>query len=332
VEVQILLKNTFFAALVWRMKESVERFMKRGWSFQKHNSKGRQAYRIFSASRRNKDEEHDKLRASASELLSMYTLLRLWAETEIGDKAEVALERSSFDASCSVIDAILMAKRQLLTMPDAGRLLKRRVTNFMQRHKRAYGTAHVRPKHHWMFDVAEQFLIDPQVFDQFIIERLHLTVKLHADRCDNTFRYERSVLSGVLNSQIAALRLMKGDCCLLDCQTGTLPGFDHAVVGDNMDCFGMHLSVDDIVTHNQTMGRICACVSELDMFLVIVEPLRLVAYRSSGGGTNVYGYARLHASFGCSSRSKHAKTVKWSKHKRLCLCPNRRRDFRLRHS
>ena len=259
------------------MKENVERFMKRDWSFQKHNSKGRQVYRIFSASRRNKDEEHDKLRASASELLSMYTLLRLWAETEIGDKKEVALERSSFDASCSVIDVILMAKRQLLTMPFAGRLLKQRVTNFMQRHKRAYGTAYVRPKHHWMFDVAEQFLIDPQVFDQFIIERLHLSVKLHADRCDNTRRYERSVLSGVLNSQIAALRLMKGDCCLLDCQTGTLPGFDHAVVGDNMDCFGMHLSVDDIVAHSQAMGRICACISELGMFLVIVEPLRLVA-------------------------------------------------------
>ena len=92
-----------------------------------------------------------------------------------------------------------MAKRQMLTMPDAGRLLKRRLTNFFQCHKRAYGTRYLRPKHHWMFDVAEQFLIDPQVFDQFIIERLHLTVKLHADRCDNSIRYERSVLSGVLN-------------------------------------------------------------------------------------------------------------------------------------
>ena len=259
------------------MKENVERFMKRDWSFQNHNSKGSPDCRIFSAGRRNKDEEHDKLRCSASELLSMYKLLRLWAETEIGDKAEVARERSSFDACCSAIDIILMAKRQLLTMPEAGRLLKSRATNFMQRHKLAYGTAYLRPKHHWMFDIAEQFLIDPQVFDQFIIERLHITVKLHADRCDNTRRYERSVLSGVLNSQLAQLRHMKGDCCLLDCKTGTLPGYDHAVVGDNMDCFGMHLSVDDIVEHSQAMGRICACISELGMFLVIVEPLRKVA-------------------------------------------------------
>ena len=51
----------------------------------------------------------------------------------------------------------------------------------------------------------------------------------------------------------------------------------HAEVGDNMDCFGMHLSVDDVVAHSQAMGRICACISELGMFLVIVEPLRLVA-------------------------------------------------------
>ena len=46
----------------------------------------------------------------------------------------------------------------------------------------------------------------------------------------------------------------------------------HAEVGDNMDCFGMHLSVDDVVAHSHAMGRIC----ELGLFLVIVEPLRLV--------------------------------------------------------
>ena len=125
-------------------KEDVERFMKLNWTFQKHNRKGSQSYRIFSASRCNKKEVHDRLRASASELLSMYKLLRLWAETDIGDQAEVALERSSFDACCSVIDAILMAKRQLLTMPEAGRFLKRALTNFMQRQKRAYGTTHLR--------------------------------------------------------------------------------------------------------------------------------------------------------------------------------------------
>ena len=68
----------------------------------------------------------------------------LWAETEIGDQEEVALERSSFDVCCSAIDIILMAKRQLLTMPEAGRFLKRALTNFMQRQKRAYGTTHLR--------------------------------------------------------------------------------------------------------------------------------------------------------------------------------------------
>ena len=259
------------------MEEDIERFLRLNWSFPRGNAKGSQIYRIFSASRRNADEEHDKLRCNASELLSMYKLLRLWAETEIGDREEVALERSSFDACCSAIDIILMAKRQLLPMPEAGRFLKRALTNFMQRHKRAYGTTHLRPKHHWMFDVAEQFLIDPQVFDQLIIERMHITVKLHADRCDNTHRYERSVLSGVTNSQLGFLRVMKSDCCLRDCKTTTLVGFDHAQVGDNMDCFGMRLSVDDVVAHIQGMGRICACINELGLFLVIVEPLRLVA-------------------------------------------------------
>ena len=44
-----------------------------------------------------------------------------------------------------------------------------------------------------------------------------------------------------------------------------------------MDCLGMHISVDDIVIHDKMFGRVCACVSELGTFLVIVEALHKVA-------------------------------------------------------
>ena len=256
----------------------VERFMQREWCFPKvHQSKGRQLFRIFSACRANADGEHDKLRASASELLGMYVLLRHWAETEVGDREEVALERSSFDAACAVIDIIMMAKKQLLPMQEASRLLKQALTSFMQRHKRAYGTRNVRPKHHWMFDVAEQMLYDMMVFDQLIVERLHLTVKIHGVRCQNLDRYERSVLSGVLNTQLAKLRAMKSTCCLADEKTAKLDGFDNADIADNMEVLGMHISVGDLVFHNKMVGRVCACVSELGEALAIVETLRFVA-------------------------------------------------------
>ena len=94
--------------------------------------------------------ELKKKRGSARTLMQLCPkcmsedLRRPGGSTKIGDQAEVDLERCSFDACCSAIDIILMAKRQLLTMPEAGRFLKRARTNFMQRQRRPYGTTHLR--------------------------------------------------------------------------------------------------------------------------------------------------------------------------------------------
>ena len=43
-------------------------------------------------------------------------------------------------------------------------------------HIAAYGVDKLKPKHHWMFDVAEMLQHTEAVLDAFIIERLHLRV------------------------------------------------------------------------------------------------------------------------------------------------------------
>ena len=244
-------------------------------------SKGKELHRVFSKYRANERGEHEKLKATASEALGMYVLLRHWVETEIGEPAELEAELASFKAACDCIDLILMAKKQLLPVREAAGLLRTRLSRWMRLHIQVYGEKDVHPKFHWMFDVCDQLEIDEWVFDQLIIERLHLAVKPHAERCQNTRRYERSVLSGVLNSQLDALNKMRPDCSILDNNTVKLRGFDDAEIADSVDVLGMQISVGDIVFCGDIAGRACACADELGTFLVIVAEFRCV-HRLSG--------------------------------------------------
>ena len=188
-------------------------------------------------------------------------------------------ELASLKAACKICDIIQLAKKQVLPMLQAGESLKKAIKDWFQKHKLAYGRSHFKPKHHWMFDVAEQLIIDNewQVFDQLIIERLHLLVKNHADRIDNTICFERSVLSGVMNTQLASLQQLKDACCISKrLQRDPIPGFAHAFLGDSLDANGMHMSTGDFILHNNVVGIICACVCERGTMLVIVQPMELV--------------------------------------------------------
>jgi len=265
-------------SIVGKGYADVQVFFKLPWVFpQYQKSKAVNLHRIFSTHRRNSDGVMDKLRAAASELIGMYSLLRHWAESEIGSRAELASEFASLRAGCKVMDIILLAKKQVLPMKQAAAALRKALKVWFQLHKSAYGEQHFKPKHHWLFDVAEQFDMDDEVFDQLIIERLHLAVKEHGERVDNKTRFERSVLSGVLNSQIGALKHLRKGCCLTDKTVLPLPGYEHAYLADNMDMLGMHISVGDLVMHQNIIGQVCGCVDELGTMYAIVEPMELLS-------------------------------------------------------
>ncbi len=199
----------------------------------------------------------------------------------MGDRPELEAELASFLAACRVVDIIQGAKKKLYSLREAGKELKTGQCRAMRLHKAAYGTGYIKPKHHWMFDIGEQFEMDADaeldvVMDQLVIERLHLTVRPHAERTKNTRRFSHSVLSGVLNSQLATLQEMESDCCILDKVKVKLDGYDHAELGDNMQVMGMHVSVGDLVFHNDVVGKVCGCVCELGVLFAIVRPCQLV--------------------------------------------------------
>ena len=257
----------------------VEQYFKQAWQFPKYlRSKGVSLYRIFCDYRRNSHGEMEKLKASASEVVGMYSILRHWAESEIGDAPELASELAALRVGCKAIDIILLAKRKVLPMEQAGKSLQEAIRSWYELHKSVYGDEHFKPKHHWMFDIAEQFLLDEEneVFDQLVIERLHLAVKDHGERVDNLRQYERSILAGVLNAQIGHVRKLRQGCALTDETVVSLPGYDHAYLADNMDVLGMNISVGDFVMRQCIAGKVCGCVEELNVLFAIVEPIELL--------------------------------------------------------
>ena len=66
------------------------------------------------------------------------------------------------------------------------------ISDFMDKHKAAHGIEHIKPTHHWMFDVAISAFRHGMVIDMWIIERLHLRVKPEAELLRNRASFERS--------------------------------------------------------------------------------------------------------------------------------------------
>lgn len=255
--------------------ETLRRFLSLPWQFPHHmQSKGQQLWRIFSDTRLDEHGEVDKIRATASELLGLYSLLRHFVSTEIDITAELQPNWDSFDACCKLLDLIAQAKQRLVSARAAAPELRRRMRRFMRLHKRCYGTRHIRPKHAWVWGIAEHWERDDDVFDQFIIERLHLTVKATAQRLKSLVRLERTILCGTLNTQLSLLQSLNASCCLLDerpIEVDSMPG---TFLADAMQISGMSLHVDDVVFYGEVAGLLLACVLEDDVIHGIVEMWR----------------------------------------------------------
>ncbi len=92
--------------------------------------------------------------------------------TEIGIHPEIAKEIASFSACCHVIDILIQAKKGIIDTVTAENMLKQSVPEWIRAHEEAYGHLGMKPKGHWMMDVADQIGSCEVVLDLFIIERL----------------------------------------------------------------------------------------------------------------------------------------------------------------
>ena len=229
--------------------------------------------RLFTDFRHSYSENHEKLKASASELLSTYGLLRHFALLHLKHDS-IVQEALSFELCCHLMDGILDAKHGQMSMAEASNWLKRAHQGFLEMHIATYGIEYLKPKHHWVFDIAEQWMHHTLVPDAFLVEKQHLRAKEVADRVRNTICFERSVLTDMLNSQVAAICELGKDFELLSNAT-QYPGVPGSLVGDTLSIMGVEMSVNDIVFLNDAAGKVLACIQEGDEFSVIVELLSL---------------------------------------------------------
>lgn len=268
VEVQLLLRTCQGHGLT---KAAVRAALQDAWEFPlATRNKCKSLYRIFDPYR---DVAGDpfKLKCSASELLSLYGLLRYLVALLVPRLPELAAHLASFCAACEVLDTLLAAKRGELEVGAAAAVLRAKLSEHMRLHLAAYGNVGVRPKHHWMADVPEQLTRDGLILDTFVVERGHLKVKAVADDIDNTGRFERSVLAGVLNVS-------------LNPDSGSSP---HALpaavalgegifVAKTMRVHGVTMAAGDIVGFGESVGRVESCLAIGGILCVAIESLRRV--------------------------------------------------------
>ena len=253
--------------------ERLRTFLQLPWSFPKAmESKGKLLWKIFSKHRLDSNDEVDKVRASASELLGLYSLLRHFFATQVDDDPALQPNLDSFQACCDVLDCILAAKKHLVSPREVADTLRAKIARFMRLHLACYGSDYIKPKHGWQWAIPEHFHRDDHVWDAFIIERLHLLVKETGHRVrGGVTAMERYVLSGVLNSQMGSLQTLHGNCCFLDESPYECDGLPNTTFGRAILVWGMRLHAGDIVFHGSTAAKLCLFALEDNEFHAIVE-------------------------------------------------------------
>lgn len=255
----------------------IQRFLQGNWCFPRATrSKGQSLHRVFNSYRSSSSAEAERLKCSASEMMGLYDLLRHFVEVKI-TRVDVAAQRASFYAACECIDIILSAKRGITSPPQAAAQLKVAQRRHMEAHLAAYGNDHLKPKHHWEMDIAEQIERDGRVLDTLVVERMHLRVKRVSERIVNTLRFERSVLSGVVNLQFRSSAIILSDMHGL---RGKTAEWQDATVADSAEYFGWHVFGGDVVLRGREAGKVIAC-GQNEYLFVVVNPYLSISDLSS---------------------------------------------------
>ena len=236
----------------------------------------RALHHLFSELRDEYQSNHSKLKAMASELLCVYGLLRHWINCELGDEDTTGLEQhmESFNMCCRLVDICMLAKHREAPLKECATMLKTAAAQHLQKHMQVYGQEHIKPKHHWVFDVADQWMVQQGVLDGFVIEKAHLRSKPIAMRIDNTKQYESGLMSGIIWNQLENAKDMD-ECSSRLGPSQILPGYT-AMISDSLHADGKHININDVVYRSRAeVGIVIACCEENGIFLLMVESCRL---------------------------------------------------------
>ena len=260
-------------------------FLKEPWEVPRHRKySGRKMSTIFDQHWSKSNVEHNTLKCSSSELLSLYGVMRYWTLVRLpADREELTIAIRSFLNASRCVDIILDAKYRRKHMKQASAELRQAVQEWLVSHKTEHGPDGVKPKSHWAFDVADHLADDPVVIDTFTIERLHLRVRTAAEHIKHLDGYEGSVLARVINDQARTMQ-EEGFAYGLVGRTAPFPGLPSARIADSLEANGVHIATGDLVSRGEEMAKVVACAAELGELFVVCDPLALVARSSPNSG------------------------------------------------
>ena len=175
---------------VWTM---LSELCQASWSFTcDHRARGVAIHRIFSPSREKASADHWK--SGASELLTVYPLVRRFAESIVLVKyPHLRREVGSFVSCCKLLDMLQDTKGEAEVLDTTA--LQQACKSYLQLHIATYGEDGVKPKHHFAFHIGEQAQQLKMLLDCFVIERSHQLPKLVATSIKQTASFEKSVIA-----------------------------------------------------------------------------------------------------------------------------------------
>ena len=252
----------------------------RSWQFPlKQASKGKTVHKCFDDERRTKMERTRMIVGNSSELFALCSLLRYAVEVETRGAAATAAV-TSFLSACKMVDVIQLCKAGFVSAAVAQQAFTQRASDFLRSHKEAYGTHRIRPKHHWLFDAALTAFKSGMCLDMYRFERLHLRAKEQAELARNTVCFERTVLAGILNSQVGALQSLDVEFCSLAARRVAFPSIPGATLADSLVVLGAHFHVDDVALRGESgdeAGCIVACLEHDGAYYLLVETFDFLA-------------------------------------------------------
>lgn len=168
--------------LGWRR---LQEFFQLAWKFPHTLMRHGLGGSLYAACKQSEHSTSGKCKASCSEQLTMYALVRHFVTTCLDPPDDPAVQAAleSFKACCEVVDAFLFVKRRRHTGIVYNDIITPKIDEHMVRFAAAYGSQCFLPKHHWLYDCALQIKMDGGVvLDMFVMERTHKKLKSPSEK------------------------------------------------------------------------------------------------------------------------------------------------------
>ena len=125
-------------------EQAIYDFLSQPWCFpgstrEAKGTKWNQLQAIFDEWRRGKHEEKGTIKASMSELLGLYGMLRHFVDLRTSDLARMSEEVYLFRLTCRAVDLVLAAKKRRMPVRDAGEQLLAVLEEHMQLRVKLHG-------------------------------------------------------------------------------------------------------------------------------------------------------------------------------------------------